>query len=96
VVLVIYAICAALAISSIVLAGGSGPLYAFIAIVIASGLFLLVLTFRAGTDEALEASSYADDEAGATSPPADDDDGSSDSGQTGNASTQPTGEGGGS
>ena len=69
VVLVIYAICAALALSSIVLAGGSGPLYAFIAIVVASGLFLLLLTFRTGKDEALEATSYRGDEAGTAAPP---------------------------
>ena len=36
-VLLIYAICAALAVMSIVLAGGSGPLYAFLAVVVASG-----------------------------------------------------------
>jgi UDP-GlcNAc:undecaprenyl-phosphate GlcNAc-1-phosphate transferase len=60
-VLLIYAICAALAITSIVLAGGSGPLYAFLAVIIASGLLLLLLTFRSGADEALEASSYPDE-----------------------------------
>jgi UDP-GlcNAc:undecaprenyl-phosphate GlcNAc-1-phosphate transferase len=57
-VLLIYGICAVLAISSIVLADGSGPLYAFTAIVIGSGLLLLLLTVRGGAEEALEASSY--------------------------------------
>jgi UDP-GlcNAc:undecaprenyl-phosphate GlcNAc-1-phosphate transferase len=61
-VLLIYAICAALAVASIVLAGGSGPLYAFLAVIIGSGLLLLLLTFRSGADEALEASSYPDEE----------------------------------
>jgi len=64
VVLLIYAITVALAVLSLVLAGGSGPLYAFMAVVIASGIGLLLLTFHAGRDEALEASSYADDEPG--------------------------------
>ena len=67
-VLLIYGICASLAVASIVLAGGSGPLYAFMAIVIASGVLLLLLTFRSGADEALEASSYPDD-LDATAPP---------------------------
>ncbi len=62
VVLLIYALTAVLAIASVILAGGSGPIYAFMAIVVASGIVLLVLTFR-GPDEALEASSYPDDEA---------------------------------
>ncbi len=61
-VLLIYAMCGALGVASIVLAGGSGPLYAFMGIVVASGLLLLLLTFRSGADEALEASSYPDDE----------------------------------
>lgn len=61
-VLLIYAITVALAVLSLVLAGGSGPLYAFMAVVIASGIGLLLLTFRAtGKDAALEASSYPDD-----------------------------------
>ena len=59
-VLLIYAICTTLAVMSIVLAGGSGPLYAFLAVVVGSGLLLLLVTFRSGTDEALEASSYPD------------------------------------
>ena len=62
VVLLIYGITALLAVVSLLLAGGSGPIYAFVAIVVASGIVLLLLTFR-GPDEALEASSYPDDEA---------------------------------
>jgi UDP-GlcNAc:undecaprenyl-phosphate/decaprenyl-phosphate GlcNAc-1-phosphate transferase len=59
-VLLIYAICAVLAVLSLILAGGSGPLYAFMAVVVGSGLLLLLVTFRSGTEEALEASSYPD------------------------------------
>jgi UDP-GlcNAc:undecaprenyl-phosphate/decaprenyl-phosphate GlcNAc-1-phosphate transferase len=59
VVLLIYAITTALAVASLVLAGGSGPIYAFMAIVVMSGIGLLLLTFR-GTDEALEATTYED------------------------------------
>ena len=59
-VLLIYAICGALAVASIVLAGGSGPLYAFLAVLVGSGLLLLLITYRSGADEALEASSYPD------------------------------------
>lgn len=58
VVLLIYTITAVLAVLSLLLAGGSGPFYAFMAVVIASGIGLLLLTFHAGPDEALEASSY--------------------------------------
>ncbi len=61
-VLLIYAITVVLAVLSLMLAGGSGPLYAFMAIVIASGILLLLVTFRVGPDQALEASSYPDDE----------------------------------
>jgi UDP-GlcNAc:undecaprenyl-phosphate GlcNAc-1-phosphate transferase len=57
-VLLIYAISIVLAVMSLLLAGGSGPLYAFMAVVIVSGLGLLLLTFRVGPDEALEASTY--------------------------------------
>jgi UDP-GlcNAc:undecaprenyl-phosphate GlcNAc-1-phosphate transferase len=60
-VLLIYAITILLAVLSLVLAGGSGPLYAFMVIVITSGVLLLLVTFRVGPDEALEASSYPDD-----------------------------------
>jgi UDP-GlcNAc:undecaprenyl-phosphate/decaprenyl-phosphate GlcNAc-1-phosphate transferase len=69
-VLLIYAICAGLAVMSVVLAGGSGPLYAFLAVVIGSGLLLLLVTFRSGADAALEASSYPVDDTPATSGPA--------------------------
>ncbi len=61
VVLLIYAITAVLAVLSLVLAGGAGPIYAFLAIVVASGILLLIVTFR-GTDEALEAMTYEDAE----------------------------------
>jgi UDP-GlcNAc:undecaprenyl-phosphate/decaprenyl-phosphate GlcNAc-1-phosphate transferase len=57
VVLLIYAITAMLAAASVLLAGGSGPIYAFMAIVVASGIVLLLITFR-GPDEALEATTY--------------------------------------
>jgi UDP-GlcNAc:undecaprenyl-phosphate GlcNAc-1-phosphate transferase len=57
-VLLIYAISIVLAVMSLLLAGGSGPLYAFMAVVIVSGLGRLLLTFRVGPDEALEASTY--------------------------------------
>ena len=57
-VLMIYVISIVLAVLSLLLAGGSGPLYAFMAVVIVSGLGLLLLTFRVGPDEALEASTY--------------------------------------
>ncbi len=67
-VLLIYGITIVLAVLSLLLAGGSGPLYAFMAIVIASGIVLLLVTFRIGTDEALEASAYDDEELGAAEP----------------------------
>ncbi len=63
------AITIVLAVVSLLLAGGSGPLYAFMAIVGASGVVLLLLTFRIGPDEALEATSYDD---GGTEAPTDD------------------------
>jgi UDP-GlcNAc:undecaprenyl-phosphate GlcNAc-1-phosphate transferase len=65
-VLLIYAMSTILAVLSIVLAGGSGPLYAFMAVVVGSGLVLLLVTYRAGAEEALEARTYADDEPGAS------------------------------
>jgi UDP-GlcNAc:undecaprenyl-phosphate GlcNAc-1-phosphate transferase len=61
VVLLIYGITALLAVASLLLAGGPGPIYAFMAIVVGSGILLLLLTFR-GTDEALEAMTYEDAE----------------------------------
>jgi UDP-GlcNAc:undecaprenyl-phosphate GlcNAc-1-phosphate transferase len=60
-VLLIYAICGALAVLSLVLSGGSGPIYAFMAVVVGSGLLLLLVTFRSGAETALEASSYPDE-----------------------------------
>ena len=57
-VLLIYAITIVLALLSLILAGGSGPLYAFMAVVIFSGIVLLLLTFRSGRADALEASAY--------------------------------------
>jgi UDP-GlcNAc:undecaprenyl-phosphate GlcNAc-1-phosphate transferase len=60
VVVLIYAITATLAVASVLLAGGSGPIYAFMAIVVGSGIVLLIITFR-GTDEALEATTYDED-----------------------------------
>ena len=70
VVLLIYTITAVLAVTSVILAGGSGPIYAFMAIVVASGIVLLLITFR-GPDEALEATTYDSD---AVAPSADDGD----------------------
>jgi len=61
VVLLIYAITTALAAISVLLAGGSGPIYAFMAIVVASGIVLVLITFR-GPDAALEATTYDSDE----------------------------------
>jgi hypothetical protein len=77
---------------SIVLAGGSGPLYAFLAVVIASGLLLLLITFRSGADEALVASSYPDGEA-APSSAAGPDDGRGDTDQGGPSNPHPVGTG---
>lgn len=60
-VLLIYALCIALAALSLLLTG-SGPLYAFMGIVIGFGLLLYLLTRRAGAEAALDARSYPDDE----------------------------------
>jgi hypothetical protein len=60
-VLLIYAICTLLAVASLLLTG-SGPLYAFMGIVVGFGLLLYLITRRAGGDGALEASSYPDAE----------------------------------
>ncbi len=60
-VVLIYAITAILAVLSLVLAESSGSMYAFTAVVIASGIGLLLLTFRAGRDQALEATTYDED-----------------------------------
>jgi hypothetical protein len=67
VVVLIYAITGLLAVASVLMAGGSGPIYAFIAIVVASGVGLLLVTFR-GADAALEATTY-EDAAGEALPP---------------------------
>ncbi len=58
-VLVIYAICALLAVLSLVLSG-RGSLYAFMGVVVGGGLVLYLMTRRA--QEALDARSYDDDE----------------------------------
>ena len=59
----VYATTCVLAVVSLLLAGGSGPLYVFVFIIIGSGIVLLVLTFRTGRDDALEAVSYPDEDA---------------------------------
>lgn len=64
-VLLIYALCIALAALSLLLTG-SGPLYAFMGIVIGFGLLLYLLTRRAGAETALDARSYPDEEIDAT------------------------------
>ncbi len=69
-VLLIYALTIVLAVLSLVLSGGSGPIYAFMLIVIASGIVLLLVTFRVGPDGALEATTY--DEPDGLPPTADD------------------------
>jgi UDP-GlcNAc:undecaprenyl-phosphate GlcNAc-1-phosphate transferase len=60
VVLVIYAICGVLAVLSLVLSG-TGQLTAFVGVVVLLGAFLFVVTRR--TTDALEASTYEDEEA---------------------------------
>ncbi len=55
-VLVIYAICIALAILSLVLSG-TGPVYAFLGLAVAFGLVLFLIT-RGETGDALEAETY--------------------------------------
>lgn len=64
-VLLIYAMSGLLAILGIALAGGSGPLYAFMAVVVGSGLVLLLATYRSGAEQALEAASYEEEAPGA-------------------------------
>ena len=58
-VLMIYGLTVVLAILGYFLSGGSGPLYAFLGIVIGFGLLIYLLTWRSGREAALEASSYA-------------------------------------
>jgi UDP-GlcNAc:undecaprenyl-phosphate/decaprenyl-phosphate GlcNAc-1-phosphate transferase len=67
-VLFIYGICAALAAASLLLTG-SGPLYAFMGIVVGFGLVLHLLARRAGVEDALDASSYPEDIPGAETGP---------------------------
>ncbi|MDM7916862.1 MAG: hypothetical protein QUU85_16600, partial [Candidatus Eisenbacteria bacterium] len=62
-VLVIYAICALLAVLSFVLSG-TGQLYAFLGMVVAGGMLLYFLTLR--SQEALEASTYDETPGGNT------------------------------
>jgi len=71
VVLLIYAITIVLAVVSVLLSGGSGPIYAFMAIVVGSGIVLLLITFR-GPDAALEATTYDADTAASATAPGDD------------------------
>ena len=59
-VLVIYALCGVLAVLSLVLSG-TGQLTAFVGVVVVLGAFLFVVTRR--TTDALEASTYEDEEA---------------------------------
>jgi UDP-GlcNAc:undecaprenyl-phosphate GlcNAc-1-phosphate transferase len=59
-VLLIYGICVTLAVLTFVLSG-TGQLYAFIGIVVVSGLVLFVLTRRSLVAEELTAESYEDD-----------------------------------
>ncbi len=61
VVLLIYAICAALAVLAIVLSG-TGQLYAFMGLLVLSGIGLLLISARREVREELDAASYPDDE----------------------------------
>jgi UDP-GlcNAc:undecaprenyl-phosphate GlcNAc-1-phosphate transferase len=58
-VLVIYGICIGLAVMSLVLSG-TGQLYAFLGLVVISGLLLFLFT-RGETGDALEAETYQSD-----------------------------------
>jgi len=60
-VLMIYALCGILAVASIYISETAGAIYTFLGIVAAGGLVLYLLSRRA--HEALDARSYADDEA---------------------------------
>ncbi len=66
-VLVIYAICIGLAVLSFVLSG-TEQLYAFLGLVVVSGLLLFALT-RGETGDALEADTYEEPPPGLTPPP---------------------------
>ncbi len=61
-VLLIYAICAALGILSLVLSG-AGQVYAFLGVLVGSGLVLLVLAWGGFAESALEADSYLNGDA---------------------------------
>jgi UDP-GlcNAc:undecaprenyl-phosphate/decaprenyl-phosphate GlcNAc-1-phosphate transferase len=61
-VLLIYAICAGLGTLSLLLSGAQ-PLYAFLGVLVASGLVLLVLAWGGFTETALEADSYLNGDA---------------------------------
>jgi len=60
-VLLIYAICIALGILSLVLTG-AGQVYAFLGVLVGTGLVLLLVAWGGFTDAALEADSYANAE----------------------------------
>ena len=66
-VLLIYAITAALAALTFLLSG-AGQVYAFLGVVVGSGIVLFLLTGRDSVQEDLEADSYADDPSGARNP----------------------------
>ena len=59
-VMLIYAICVALAILSLVLSGAN-QVYAFVGVFVGTGMLLLLLAWRGFTHEALEAESYDPD-----------------------------------
>ena len=61
-VMLIYGLTVALAILGFALSGGSEVLYAFLGVLVGFGLLIYLLTWRSGREEALEASSYPDDE----------------------------------
>jgi UDP-GlcNAc:undecaprenyl-phosphate GlcNAc-1-phosphate transferase len=61
-VVLIYAICAALAILSLILSG-VGQVYAFLGVFVGTGLILLVLAWGGFTETALEADSYLNGDA---------------------------------
>jgi UDP-GlcNAc:undecaprenyl-phosphate GlcNAc-1-phosphate transferase len=61
-VVLIYAICAALGALSLVLTG-TGPVYAFLGVLVGTGLILLVIAWGGFTETALEADSYLNGDA---------------------------------
>ncbi len=67
-VLLIYAISVGLGVLSFFLSG-AGQLYAFLGVVVASGILLFLLTGREGVAEDLEADSYDPDQAAEATPP---------------------------